>query len=40
MVVKPIRETYNSERSNISTVFDGEPAIISDYTWDHNLIKD
>jgi hypothetical protein len=40
MIVKPIKDTYHNEKNNISTVFDGEPAIISDYSWDHNLIKD
>lgn len=40
MIVRPIRETYYNEKANVSTVFEGEPAIISDYSWDHNIVKD
>jgi hypothetical protein len=39
-IVKSIRETYYAEKKNVSTVFEGEPTIIVDYSWDHNIIKD
>lgn len=38
-ILKPIRESY-SRSQKVSTVFDGEPSLVVDYSWSHNIVKD
>lgn len=39
-IVKNIQESYYLEKKNIANVIDNEPALIIDYSWEHNIVKD
>ena len=39
-IVKYIRESYFMEKEKVANVIDNEPALIVDYSWEHNIVKD
>ena len=35
-----MRESYFFEKKKVANVIEGEPALVIDYSWEHNVLKD
>ena len=40
IIVEPILSSYRAEQDKVRKVFEGEPTVITDYSWAHNAVKD
>ena len=38
-ILQPVRQSY-AKSQKVATLFDGEPSLVTDYSWSHNIVKD